>query len=268
MAQSEITPSVSSNLLRLLPAKDFALIEPHLEPIELNRRLVLQRPQSPIEQIHFPDSGIAAIVTDAGRGRRVEGLLGRDGHVRRCRRDGRRPLVRRMLHAMDAWPGLRLLLLRYVQSPLVQTAHTALANAQAQIEERLCRWLLMCRDRHGGDELPLTHELLATMLGVRRAGVTTAIHMVEARALIRATRSWAEILDREGLDVFAVGIYGTPEADLDGSHEAKSPATDRFDIARGRAFITGCAARSMHGRRQRSLRDEPTVPDALDEIAS
>ena len=116
---------------------------------------------------------------------------------------------------MDANPTLRLFFLHYVQALLIQTSHTALANAQAQIEERLCRWLLMCHDRVDGDDLPLTHEFLATMLGVRRAGVTTAVHALEGRGLIRAERSSIQVLDREGMEVRADGTYGIPEADYE-----------------------------------------------------
>lgn len=108
---------------------------------------------------------------------------------------------------------LRPAFLRYVQVVLVQTAHTALANAHARLEDRLCRWILMCCDRLDGDLLPLTHEFLSMMLGVRRAGVTTAIHLLEGRGLIRARRGCIEIVDRDGLKAGAADIYGVPEAE-------------------------------------------------------
>jgi CRP-like cAMP-binding protein len=112
---------------------------------------------------------------------------------------------------METSATLRPVLLKFVQAFLVQTAQTAVANAQARLEERLCRWLLMCHDRVDTDTLPLTHAFLATMLGVRRAGVTTALHLLEGRGLIRATRGCIEIVDREGLKKGASGTYGTPE---------------------------------------------------------
>jgi hypothetical protein len=117
--------------------------------------------------------------------------------------------------AMDVSPTLRLFLLRFVLSQQVQTEHTALANAQAQLEERLCRWLLMCHDRVDGDVLELTHEFISTMLGVRRAGVTLAIHMLEGRGLIQAERGRIRVADREGLEAGAGGIYGKPEAEFE-----------------------------------------------------
>ena len=68
---------------------------------------------------------------------------------------------------------------------IAQTAHTAVANARAKIEARLARWILMAQDRLDGASLPLTHEFLSLMLGVRRAGVTEALHALEAMKLIR-----------------------------------------------------------------------------------
>jgi CRP-like cAMP-binding protein len=106
-------------------------------------------------------------------------------------------------------------LLRYAQAFSVQLAQSALANAQGKLEERLARWLLMAHDRVNGDELELTHEFLALMLGVRRAGVTTALHQLEKRGLVSMARSSVVILDREGLQECSNGLYGTPEAEFE-----------------------------------------------------
>ena len=79
------------------------------------------------------------------------------------------------------------------------------------IEERLARWLLMANDRLKGDVVPLTHEFLSLMLGVRRAGVTVALHYLEQRALIRMSRKQIVITDRKGLEAAANGSYHTTE---------------------------------------------------------
>ena len=118
-----------------------------------------------------------------------------------------------MRRLMDEGPAIRLYLLHFVQSFLLQIAHTAVANSQARLEQRLCRWLLMCHDRIGSDKLPITHEFLATMLGVRRASVTEAIHLVEGERLIRASRGLVTVLDRASLIERADGLYGRPEAE-------------------------------------------------------
>ena len=79
----------------------------------------------------------------------------------------------------------------------------------------LARWLLMAHDRLDGDELPLIHDFLALMLGVRRAGVTVAIHELEMQGLIEGKRGRIAIIDREGLEEAAAGLYGTPEAEYE-----------------------------------------------------
>jgi hypothetical protein len=116
---------------------------------------------------------------------------------------------------MSDSPELRNVLLRYSQAFMIQTAHTALANGRAKLEERLARWLLMAHDRVNGDEVPLVHEFLALMLGVRRAGVTVALHMLEGQALIRASRGKIVVLDRQGLEEAANGLYGVPEREYE-----------------------------------------------------
>ena len=90
---------------------------------------------------------------------------------------------------------------------------TALANGRATIVQRLARWLLMCHDRIGNPQLRLTHEFLSLMLGTRRSGVTTALHILEGEGLIRSDRGSCTIKDRAGLEARARGIYGVPEAE-------------------------------------------------------
>src|SRR5262249_4175929 len=118
-------------------------------------------------------------------------------------------------HAMEQSSSLSAFLLRYAHVFSIQVEHTALANAQGKIEERLSRWLLMAHDRIDGDKLLLTHELLAVMLGVRRAGVTTALHELESKGLISTARGSLTVLDRDGLEESANGLYGVPEAEFD-----------------------------------------------------
>jgi CRP-like cAMP-binding protein len=102
-------------------------------------------------------------------------------------------------------------LLGYAYSFLNQTSGTALSNGTATVEERLARWLLMASDRLGGEDVPLTHEFLSLMLGVRRAGVTVALHFLEQRGIITLSRKQIVILDREGLKKGANGTYHEPE---------------------------------------------------------
>src|SRR6185437_6524795 len=94
---------------------------------------------------------------------------------------------------------LHSLLLKYVQAFMVQTAHTAIANARGTLTERLARWLLMAHDRVPDDDLKLTHEFLSLMMAVRRPGVTEALQTLEDAGLIQCGRSRITVLDRKGI---------------------------------------------------------------------
>ena len=109
--------------------------------------------------------------------------------------------------------SLRDSLLKFVQAFGVQTTHTAISNAQSRLDVRLARWLLMAHDRIGDDTLPLTHEFLSLMLGVRRAGVTEALHALRERGLISYGRGQITVKDRKGLERAAGEAYGVPEAE-------------------------------------------------------
>jgi CRP-like cAMP-binding protein len=111
-------------------------------------------------------------------------------------------------------PTLMAILLRFVHVYMVQTASTVPANGRASIPERLARWLLMARDRVDGEGIALTHEFLATMLGVRRPGVTVALREFERRGLIDGGRGLITILDRSALETAANGHYGIAEAEF------------------------------------------------------
>jgi CRP-like cAMP-binding protein len=103
------------------------------------------------------------------------------------------------------------LLLKFAQVFMVQTAHTAIANARAHIDQRLARWILMAHDRIRDNTLPLKHEFLALMLGVRRAGVTEALQSLRRQKLIDTGRNQIVVRNRKGIERMARGSYGVPE---------------------------------------------------------
>ena len=121
---------------------------------------------------------------------------------------GRRVAAADLRRAMEQSASLHRCLLHYAHAFFVQTAHTAMANGRSKIEERLARWLLMAHDRIDGDQLTLTHEFLARMLGVRRPGVTVALNFLEKSGLVQAHPGVISIIDREGLEASAKGVYG------------------------------------------------------------
>jgi CRP-like cAMP-binding protein len=202
------------------------VLRPHLEPVSLPVREVLETPNEPITHVYFSIGAIASIVAGAD-GQRIEvGLIGRDGmtgisvllgadttpHECFIQIPGNalRIAVPDLNAAIEAEPVLRKHFLLYVRSFLLQIGQTALANGRHTIEERLARWLLMCRDRLDDDDIPLTHEFLSLMLAVRRPGVTIALQTLEAAKFIKNTRGCVTILNRPKLQEIAGASYSSP----------------------------------------------------------
>jgi CRP-like cAMP-binding protein len=216
-------------LLAALPSQSFALLAPHLQAVDLPRRANVEVPNRKITHIYFPETGIASIVASSADRAQVEvGIVGREGMtgVAVAHGSDRSPYSVYMqvegaghrievavLHDAMANGG-RSIFLAFAQSLLLQVSETAVANARATISERLARWLLMVRDRVDSDEIPLTHEFLAMMMGARRPGVTEAIHELARRGLIAGARAKIVILDRRGLEETAGRYYGVPEREL------------------------------------------------------
>jgi CRP-like cAMP-binding protein len=117
-----------------------------------------------------------------------------------------------LLKAMDESVELRRILLLYTHAYNVQVAFTALTNARHTVLERISRWLLMCHDRVRDDTLALTHEFLSRMLGVRRAGITMDMHILEGEHAVTNRRGKVIVRDRARLEEFARDAYGDPEA--------------------------------------------------------
>jgi CRP-like cAMP-binding protein len=224
IAQSEIR----NRLLGGMDPADFAALSPHLEMVELKMRAVLVEKEASIEDVYFIENGIASVVASSQDDEKIEvGHVGWEGMsgssvalgvtigttrtFMQVAGSGWRMNVRQLESAFVKRPEVRERLLQYVYTQEVQVAHSALANARYSIKERLARWLLMSHDRSEGDDLSLTHEFLSLMLGVRRAGVTGELHILEGMSLIRATRGNIRILDRGSLEEIAGGCYGYPE---------------------------------------------------------
>ena len=219
-----------NHLLSTLSRPDFELLEPHLTQTTLVVRRIVEEPGKPILEIHFPDNGILSVVNTNLRDHPIEvGIIGSEGmsgiavvmgndraphqtYVQ-VAGDGRQMGADALRDAMQISATLRISLLHFAQAFMIQIAQTASANGRAKVEERLARWLLMSHDRMEGDELALTHEFLALMLGVRRAGVTVAFRQLEQKALVRTRRGLILVEDREGLEELAGKFYGVAEAE-------------------------------------------------------
>ena len=223
-------PSSNNRLLASLSTDDFDLLEPHLETVPLELRKSLERPNRRIEAVYFPEAGFASVVAIQSNGKQVEvGLIGREGmtglpivlgnhrspHATYIQASGTGKCIpaTELRKATQTSVSLRDSLLKFVQAFGVQTTHTAICNVQSRLDVRLARWLLMAHDRIEEDTLPLTHEFLSIMLGVRRPGVTEALQALRKRGSISYGRGQIAVQDRKGLERTAGEAYGTPEAE-------------------------------------------------------
>jgi CRP-like cAMP-binding protein len=220
-----------NRIFQVLLASDFALLEPGLEHVHLERDHVCIEVSTPIEYVYFPEGGLASsVIPDQINGTSETGMIGYEGLVgvpvllgadqsphkvfMQIGGPARRIRVAPLRQAMDRSASLRALLLRYVQVFLMQTAETAHVNARFKLEDRLARWILMSADRLG-PKVALTHDYLSYMLGVRRSGVTSALHVLEGERLITSLRGLVVVRDRVGLEAQAGRSYGVPETEYE-----------------------------------------------------
>src|ERR1700761_1069095 len=215
-------------LLSRLSDQHREMLAPYLEPIELPLRFSVEKTGKPVEHIYFPDSGMVSVVVDLGTSHQAEaGTIGWDlftGHsvvlgggvslttlYMQIAGHGRRMQAATFAQFLEADRDLHKFFLAGVESFSAQATYTVITNSRGKLEERLCRWLLMAHDRSDGDTLGITHDLLSVMLGVRRAGVTTALQRLEDSQAVKLLRGKITVLSREILKGFAGPFYGPAE---------------------------------------------------------
>ena len=213
-----------NGLVRALPEDALAQLWPQLELVELKRRQVLHERNVPLTHAYFIERGAASLLAcTADRGNVEVGLLGRSDLVglplvlgtgrtpHRCVMQTAGSALRisadDLSRAMAEIPPLRELLLRYAQAALVEAAQLGVCNSSHTLKQRLARCLLMTHDRMEGNEIPLTHQILSRALGVRRAGVTTAMGRMEEAGWLDRRRGSVLIADRDGLEAEACECY-------------------------------------------------------------
>jgi CRP-like cAMP-binding protein len=217
-------PSATNRILKALTRPEYERLAPHLEAVTLWSGEVLCRPEEPITHVYFPNSGIVSTVSVFEDGSSVEvGMVGNEGMFGVCvflgsisapllaqvqlSGDGLRMRADVLKKEFNKGGQLQDLLLRYTQAFITQVAQGAACNRLHATEGRLAKWLLMCQDRSHSRELGLTHEFISTMLGIRRAGVTTAAGQLQKRGLINYTRGHITITDRGGLEAISCECY-------------------------------------------------------------
>lgn len=224
-------PGPRQNLiLGALPAADFEALEARLEPVSLAVRELLYSPDSPAAHAWFPGTAVLSLqqVIDGRPGSEVA-LVGREGMVGLVAVLGDLPSSRQacvhcagfawrmpaaaLREHFDASPALRALLLRHAQGLMAQIAQNGVCYRLHSVEQQVCRRLLMSMDRLGSREIPVTHEVLAGALGVRREAVTLAACRLLADGLVQGGRGRIVVLDRDGLERRACECYQTLRAE-------------------------------------------------------
>jgi CRP-like cAMP-binding protein len=223
---------VRNLLLKALPSQAFDFLQPSMEAIDLPIKFDVVLSDVPTTHVYFIESGLASVVATSSDDEAIEvGHIGPEGmagtHVllrtdrtpnktfMQVAGDGIRVPVAELAEMIATFSVANDLLLNFVHCAELQLSHSALANARYNMHERLARWLLMCHDRMSGNDLPLTHEFLSLMLGVRRSGVTNELHVIEGMRAIKATRANIRVIDREKLEEIAGGSYGLPEREYE-----------------------------------------------------
>jgi CRP-like cAMP-binding protein len=230
---SESTGPARNALLTALGPAEYSRLLEGAENVELELRTVLYEANAPITNVFFLTRGVASIIAPVGDGASVEvGTVGNEGFVGlpllfgvdrepakafiQVADGGIRVTAAAFQSAVAESAALRKLFLRYAQSFFSQVSQSSACNRAHSIEERCARWLLMTHDRVFADEFPLTHEFLALMLGVRRAGVTVAAGTLQKAGFIEYTHGRITIIDRKGLEDAACPCYQIIRDSYDG----------------------------------------------------
>ena len=215
---------MENRLLAALPREDLEALRPHFEQMSLSHGQHAIVPDEPIRDVYFPLNCLLSMVTTMEDGSSVEsGSIGREGMsgIPVLLDAARTPMptfvqvageaIRMRADAFkksyDDGPGVRRLLNRYIHTVIVTGSHAAACNRLHKLDERFCKWLLMSCDGVGSDEVDLTHDYLAIMMGVRRAGVTEAAGKAQERGLISYRRGHIVVTNREGLEASACECY-------------------------------------------------------------
>jgi CRP-like cAMP-binding protein len=225
-------PPADNHLLGALPSGAFRRLVPYLEYVELPLGTVLYEPGDVLLHVYFPVDCIVSFLYVLADGSSAEiAIVGNDGLVGIAlfmggEKTADRAIVQSAGHAYRI-PGqwvtgefhrngaLQGLFLRYTQALITQMAQTAVCNRHHSLEQQLCRWLLLSLDRLLSNQLNMTQELIANMLGVRREGVTEAAGKLQRLGVIHYQRGHITVLDRPKLQALCCECYGVVKKETD-----------------------------------------------------
>lgn len=226
MNPSSVSHVYKNRILASLPADSIQRLAPHLKPETYPVKSVFHEAGQPVRTIYFLEDGLCSSVVPMKSGNQVEvGIIGREGFIGvAAMLDAASSVTRTFMqvgghgfsvkagtvHEQKVFnhaDGLHPSMLRAIQAMLTQTSLTAACNRVHDLEPRLARWLLMCRDRLSDDRMPMTHEFLSIMLGTTRSSVTVAAGALQKSGLIEISRGHIEIQDLKGLEHASCECY-------------------------------------------------------------
>ena len=231
MTTSQQEPK-TNQLLAVLPRDEWRRWQPHLEPVDLPLGHVLYEPGGTLEHVFFPTTAIVSLLYVMENGASAEiAVVGLEGLVGISLFMGGESTPSRAV-VQSAGQAYQLsaklikeefnrshavmhLLLRYTQALITQMAQTAVCNRHHSLDQQLCRWLLLSMDRLRGNELVMTQELIANMLGVRREGVTESALKLQRAGLISYSRGHITVIDRAGLEKRTCECYAVVKKEYD-----------------------------------------------------
>ncbi len=221
-----------NHLLAALAHEELARLTPHLEVVPLTLGEVLYEPGDTLRHVYFPTDSIVSLlhVTESGASAEIavvgnEGLIGialfmggestSSRAVVQSAGSALRLPGQKLKDEFNRHGDLLLLMLRYTQALITQMSQTALCNRHHSIDQQLCRWLLLSLDRLPGNQLTMTQELIANMLGVRREGVTEAAGKLQRQSVIEYSRGHIKVLDRPQLERLSCECYSVVKTETD-----------------------------------------------------
>lgn len=235
MMSAHVNPypdSPLNHLLAILPEESYKRLIPNLKRVSLSLGEVIYEPGEKQDYLYFPTTSIVSLLYTMETGMTAEmGLVGNDGVVGvslfmggdttpnravvQIAGEALRISAKALQEEFRRGGPVQLLLLRYTQALITQISQTAVCNRLHSVEQRLCRWLLLSHDRVGSDELLMTQEFIANMLGSRREGVTSAAGRLQDAGLIRYSRGHITILDRSNLEGQVCECYRVVKDEFD-----------------------------------------------------
>ncbi len=243
MIDVAIGPNVNM-LLEALPHSQWARWKPRLESVDLALGQVLHESGATLQYVYFPINAIVSLLYEMSNGVSAEvAIVGREGLVGisafmggdsmpgravvQCAGRGARLDARIVKDDFGTSDSVMHLLLRFTQALMAQVAQTVVCTRHHSLDQQLCRWLLLSLDRIDGNELVLTQDLIAKMIGVRREGVTEAAAKLQNLDLIRYSRGHIVVLDRAGLERRSCECYAVVQKEYDRLLRERIDATAR-----------------------------------------